>query len=80
MSPVEIQQLWKEVAAQSGLQDENKSHFNGLTSTRSQSLQALPTWTNSLTNHVSPISGIRLIITHTDSLSTMCLQSQVSVL
>lgn len=57
MSPVEIQQLWKEVAAQSGLQDENKSHFNGLTSTRSQSLQALPTWTNSLTNHVSQISG-----------------------
>jgi hypothetical protein len=59
MSPVEIQQLWKEVAAQSGLQDESKPHY--LTSTRSQTptSQALPTWTNGLVNHLSQhgISG-----------------------
>ncbi|CAC5419517.1 FOXP2_4 [Mytilus coruscus] len=61
MSPVEIQQLWKEVAAQSGLQDESKAHFNGLNSTRSQTptSQALPTWTNGVANHLSQhnISG-----------------------
>ncbi|XP_061178799.1 forkhead box protein P1-like isoform X2 [Saccostrea echinata] len=31
MSPTEIQQLWKEVATQSGLEGEQKSAFNGLT-------------------------------------------------
>lgn len=61
MSPVEIQQLWKEVAAQSGLQDDSKTHYNGLTSTRSHTptSQALPTWTNGVVNHLSQhgISG-----------------------
>jgi hypothetical protein len=40
MSPVEIQQLWKEVAAQSGLQDESKPPY--LTSTRSQKIGYIP--------------------------------------
>lgn len=47
MSPTEIQQLWKEVAAQSGLESDPKSPFNGLTAHNPSTTQG-PAWPNGL--------------------------------
>lgn len=65
MSPAEIQQLWKEVAAQSGLEDNALKNMNGL------ALPAPPTSTangqaahlhvpNFLPNGVFPLDGFSL--------------------
>jgi len=45
MSPAEIQQLWKEVASQSGLEDSMKNTFNGvhMPSSLAGGLPVLPT-------------------------------------
>ncbi|XP_055998749.1 forkhead box protein P1-like isoform X2 [Ostrea edulis] len=47
MSPTEIQQLWKEVAAQSGLEGDQKSPFNGLTTPNPPTQGP---WSNGLTS------------------------------
>jgi hypothetical protein len=55
MSPTEIQQLWKEVAAQSGLEGDQKSPFNGLTTPNTSSQGP---WSNGLTSEgFLPTSG-----------------------